>query len=78
MLIRALLALPASKLTVSVVSLWSEKLIQKTEVILNAPLWHALKLNIDEECFSYKPPKALLELKKSSVRQYNEEHGSYN
>ena len=37
----------------------------------------ALKLNVDEGCFSFKPPKALLEINKSVVRQYNEEHGSY-
>ena len=38
----------------------------------------ALKLNVDEGCFSFKSPKALLQMNKSAVRQYNKEHGSYN
>ena len=37
----------------------------------------ALKQNVDEDCFSFKPPQALFEIYKSAVRQYNEEHGSY-
>lgn len=36
----------------------------------------ALKQNIDEECFSYRPPKAWIN--QHWVKQYNEEHGSYN
>ena len=80
-LIRALLALPASNAD-------SERSFSMVRKIDSEDRSHlerttvasllVLKLNIDEECFSYKPPKALLELNKSAVRRYNEEHGSYN
>ena len=37
----------------------------------------SLKLNVDDDCYSFKPPKALLEMNKSAVGRYNEQHGSY-
>ena len=36
----------------------------------------ALKLNVDEDCFIFKPPKALFEINKSEDRQYKEGYGS--
>ena len=79
-LIRALLALPASNAD-------SERCFSMVRKIDSEDRSHlerttvasllALKLNVDEDCFSFKPPKALLEINKSAVRQYNEEHGSY-
>ena len=79
-LIRALLALPASNAD-------SERCFSMVRKIDSEDKSHlerttvasllALKLNVDEDCFSFKPPKALLEINKSAVRQYNEEHGSY-
>ena len=79
-LIRALLALPASNAD-------SERCFSMVQKIDSEDRSHlerttvasllALKLNVDADCFSFKPPKALLEINKSAVRQYNEEHGSY-
>ena len=33
-----------------------------------------LKLNVDADCFSFNPPKALFEINKSTDRQYNKVH----
>ena len=37
----------------------------------------SLKINIDDDCFAYKPSAELLRLNKSAVCKYNEEHGTY-
>lgn len=36
-----------------------------------------LKINIDDDCFSFEPHADLLKQNRSAVRKYNEEHGSY-
>lgn len=79
-LIRALLALPASNAD----SERSFSMVRKIDTEDRSHLERttvasllALKINIDSECFSFKPPKALLLKNKSAVRSYNEEHGSY-
>ena len=38
----------------------------------------SLKLNVDEECYEYKPPTELLQINKSAVWKYNQDHGSHN
>lgn len=37
----------------------------------------ALKLNIDSKCYDFNPSDELLDLNKSAVTKYNEEHSSY-
>ena len=36
-----------------------------------------MKINVDDDCFDFKPPEELLKFNKSAVRNYNAEHGSY-
>ena len=80
-LVRALLALPASNAD-------SERCFSMVRKIDNEERSHlqrstvasllSLKLNTDHNCFDYKPSAELLKLNKSAVWQYNQEHGSHN
>ena len=80
-LVRALLALPASNAD-------SERCFSMVWKIDSEDRSHlerstvasllSLKLNIDPDCFDYKPPADMLKLNKSAVWRYNQEHGSHN
>ena len=79
-LVRALLAFPASNAD-------SERCFSMVRKIDSEDRSHldrstvaallSLKINIDENCFDFKPPENLLKLNKSAVRKYNADHGSY-
>ena len=65
-------------MTMKDVFLKSEKLMQETEVTLTTvACLLALKLNVNEDCFSFKPPKAMFKINKSADMQYNDGYGSY-
>ena len=80
-LVRALLALPASNAD-------SERCFSMIRKIDGEERNHlerstvaallSLKLNVDEECYEYKPPTELLQINKSAVWKYNQDHGSRN
>lgn len=79
-LVRALLSIPASNADsercFSIVrKIDSEERSQLERSTVAALL--AMKLNVDEDCFDFKPPKELLKINKSAVRNYNSDHGSY-
>ena len=79
-LVRALLALPASNAD-------SERcfsMVQKIDSEDRSHLEHStvaslltLKINIDDHCFTFEHSEEMFRLNKSAVRQYNEAHGSY-
>ena len=74
-LVRALLSLPASNAD-------SERCFSMVRKIDSEERSHlqrgtvaallSLKINIDDDCFAYKPSAELLRLNKSAVRKYNE------
>lgn len=80
-LVRALLALPASNAD-------SERCFSMVRKIDSEDRSHlhrstvasllTLKINVDDECFNFQPHEDMLKLNKSAVRQYNEDHDSYN
>ncbi len=80
MLVRALLALPASNAD-------SERCFSMVRKIDSEERGHlerstvalllTLKINVDDYCYDFKPPEELLKLNKSAVRHYNEAHVSY-
>lgn len=79
-LVRALLALPASNAD----SEHCFSVVRKIDTEERTHLHRStigsllcLKLNVDDECYEFQPSPELLELNKSAVRPYNEEHGSY-
>ena len=79
-LVRALLALPASNAD-------SERcfsMVRKIDFEDRSHLERStvasfltLKINVDDHCFSCEPSEEMLKLNKSVVRQYDETHGSY-
>ena len=80
-LVRALLALPASNAD-------SERCFSMVRKIDSEDRSHlerstvasllTLKIDVDESCFNYEPPEEMLKVNKTAVRLYNEAHGSYN
>ena len=76
-LVRALLSIPASNAD-------SERCFSMVRKIDSAERSHlerstvasllSLKLNVDDDCFDYKPPEDLLKINKSAVRNYNSDH----
>ena len=79
-LVRALLSLPASNAASETCFSMVRKIDTEERSHLDRSTVAALlslKMNVDEECHNFIPPKPLLELNKSAVRSYNEEHGSY-
>ena len=80
-LVRALLALPASnadsKRCFSMVRKIDSEEHSHLERSTVASLL-ILKINIDNHCYAFKPSEELPKLNKLAVRQYNEAHGSYN
>ena len=79
-LVRALLSLPASNAD-------SERCFSMVRKIDSEDRSHlerstvasllTLKINVDENCYSFNPSEDLLAANKSAVRHYNEMHGSY-
>ena len=80
MLVRALLALPASNAD----SECCFSMVRKINSKDRSHLEHStvaslltLKINVNENCFNYEPFEEMLKVNKTAVRQYNETHGSY-
>ena len=80
-LVRALLALPASNAD----SERSFSMVRKIDSEDRSHLERStiaslltLKLNLDENCYNFEPTEDLLKLNKSAVWKYNQEHGSHN
>ena len=74
-LVRALPAFPASNADSERCFSMVRKIDSEDRSTVAALL--SLKINIDENCFDFKPPENLLKLNKSAVRKYNADHGSY-
>lgn len=77
MLVRALLALPASNADSERCFSMVWKIDSEDRSHLHRASLLTLKVNVDDNCFNYKPSEEMLKLNKSAVRQYNEDHGSY-
>ena len=78
-LVRALLSLPASNADSERCFSMVRKIDYEERSHLERTTVAALlsmKSNIDGDCFDFKPPEEL-KIKKSAVRVYNAEHGSY-